>query len=91
MRGKFLECSIQPDGGGLQGNGIGAQCRVLFVYLLIEETDGTLSCEQTASARSRSLISQANMVGFSLLYFAMASTTTGVATFGFDPPITPAL
>ena len=59
--------------------------------LLIELTLGTLSCEQTPSARSRSLISQANMVGLSFLYLEMVSTTWGVATLGLDPPITPAL
>ena len=59
--------------------------------LLIELTLGTLSWLQMASARSRSLISQANMVGLSFLYLEMASTTCGVATFGLLPPITPAL
>ena len=33
-------------------------------YLLMEETLGTVSLSQTPSARSRSRISQANMVGF---------------------------
>lgn len=37
---------------------------------------------------SRSLISQAKMVGFSRLYCSILLTTTGVATLGFDPPIT---
>ena len=37
---------------------------------------------------SRSRISQANMVGFSLLYCSILLTTTGVATFGFEPPMT---
>ena len=57
----------------------------------MELTLGTLSCEQTPSERSLSRISQANMVGLSFLYREMASTTHGVATFGFEPPITPAL
>jgi len=57
--------------------------------LLMELTLGTFSEEQTCSARSRSRISQANIVGFSCLYLVMASTTLGVATFGFEPPITP--
>ena len=61
------------------------------LYLFIEDTEGTFSWVQTPSANSRSRISQANIVGFSRLYFAMASTTIGVATLGFDPPITPAL
>ena len=29
------------------------------------------------------------MVGFSLLYPSIFPTTSGVATFGFDPPIIP--
>lgn len=36
-------------------------------YLLIDETLGTVSLSQTASANSLSLISHANMVGFCLL------------------------
>ena len=55
------------------------------------ETLGTFSWVQTPSVSSLSRISQANMVGFSFLYLEMVSTTIGVATFGFDPPITPAL
>ena len=61
------------------------------LYLLIEETEGTLSWLHTPSDKSRSLISHANIVGFSRLYFAMALTTNGVATLGLEPPITPAL
>lgn len=38
---------------------------------------------------SRSRISHANMVGFSRLYCSILETTAGVATFGFDPPISP--
>lgn len=60
-------------------------------YLLIELTLGMFSCVQMLSARSRSRISQANMVGFSCLYLTIASTTDGVATLGLDPPITPGL
>lgn len=37
----------------------------------------------------RSLISQANIVGFSRLYCSIFDTTAGVATFGFEPPISP--
>ena len=37
---------------------------------------------------SRSRISHAKMVGFSLLYCSILLTTAGVATFGFEPPIT---
>lgn len=61
------------------------------LYLLMELTLGTVSLSHTRSARSLSLISQANMVGFWRLYSAIFSTTLGVATFGFDPPITPGL
>lgn len=57
----------------------------------MEDTEGTFSWVHTASASSLSRISQANMVGFSRLYLAMASTTTGVATLGLEPPMTPAL
>lgn len=38
---------------------------------------------------SRSLISHAKMVGFSLLYCSILDTTAGVATFGLLPPIKP--
>lgn len=60
-------------------------------HLLMELTLGTVSLSHTRSASSRSLISQANMVGFWRLYSAIFSTTLGVATFGLDPPITPGL
>lgn len=60
-------------------------------HLLMELTLGTVSLSHTRSANSRSLISQANMVGFWRLYSAIFSTTLGVATFGLDPPITPGL
>lgn len=38
---------------------------------------------------SLSLISHANIVGFSRLYCSIFDTTAGVATFGLDPPINP--
>lgn len=38
---------------------------------------------------SRSRISHANIVGFSLLYCSIFDTTAGVATFGLEPPIKP--
>lgn len=38
---------------------------------------------------SLSLISHANIVGFSRLYCSIFDTTAGVATLGFDPPINP--
>ena len=59
--------------------------------LFIELTLGTFSEEHTFSANNLSRISQANIVGFSTLYLVMASTTLGVATLGFEPPITPGL
>lgn len=40
------------------------------------------------SLMSLSRISQANIVGFSLLYVSILLTTNGVATFGLDPPMT---
>lgn len=57
----------------------------------MELTLGTVSLSHTPSASSRSLISQANMVGFCLLYSAILSTTFGVATLGLEPPMTPGL
>ena len=36
-----------------------------------------------------SRISQAKIVGLSLLYDSIFATTSGVATLGFDPPIIP--
>ena len=59
--------------------------------LLMELTLGTLSGQQTFSLRSRSRISQANMVGLARLYSAILLTTGPVATFGLLPPITPGL
>lgn len=41
------------------------------------------------SEMSRSLISHAKIVGFSLLYCSIFDTTAGVATFGLLPPIRP--
>ena len=57
--------------------------------LFIEDTEGAVEELHTCSPISFSLISQANMVGFSLLYCSILATTWGVATFGFDPPIIP--
>ena len=59
--------------------------------LLMELTLGTLSVVHTPSLKSRSRISQANMVGFARLYSAILLTTGPVATFGLLPPITPGL
>lgn len=60
-------------------------------HLLMELTLGTMSLSHTPSASSLSLISQANIVGFCLLYSAILSTTFGVATLGLEPPMTPGL
>lgn len=60
-------------------------------YLFMEETLGTVSLSQMPSANNLSRISQANIVGFCLLYSAILSTTLGVATLGLEPPITPGL
>ncbi len=46
-----------------------------------------LSCVQTLSVTSLSLISQANIEGHSCLYSATFSTTLPVATRGLLPPI----
>ena len=57
----------------------------------MEETEGAVPSVQTRSSMSRCLISQAKMVGFSRLYCSILFTTTGVATLGFEPPITEAV
>lgn len=46
-------------------------------------------CICLPSDMSRSRISHANIVGFSLLYCSILDTTAGVATFGLLPPIRP--
>ena len=53
----------------------------------MEDTLGTFSWSHTPSAKSLSLISQANKVIFSFLYLQIALTTLGVATLGLDPPM----
>ena len=55
----------------------------------MEETLGAVLLVQTPSEMSFSRISQAKMVGLSLLYDSILATTSGVATFGLDPPIIP--
>ncbi len=65
--------------------------KLLEAYRLIELTLGTLSESHMPSFTKRSFISHANIVGFWCLYSAMACMTVGVATFGFDPPMTPGL
>ena len=44
-------------------------------------------CSHLPSDRSRSRISQANMVGLSLLSSSILATTPGVATLGLLPPM----
>jgi len=63
----------------------------ILCHLLMEETEGTLFFDHIPSERSQSLISHANIVGFSRLYFTIASFTGEVVTFGLLPPIAPAL
>ena len=62
-----------------------------MTHRFMEETDGTVSPLQTLSSINFSRISQANIVGFACLYSVIFETTSGVATFGFDPPMTPGL
>jgi hypothetical protein len=59
--------------------------------LLMELTLGILNFVIFLSLRSLSRISHAKMVGLSSLYPIIISTTSGVATFGLDPPVEPAL
>jgi len=77
--------------GRMEPVSLNLKCRERDAHLLIELTLGMFSCVQMLSDNNRSLISQANMVGFSCLYLMIASTTEGVATLGLDPPITPGL
>ena len=64
--------------------------KVIYLNILfIDETDGAVEGVQTFSLISFSLISQAKIVGFSLLYCSILLTTWGVATFGLEPPIIP--
>lgn len=50
------------------------------------KSSGTLDLP---SEMSLSRISQAKIVGFSLLYCSILETTAGVATLGLDPPMRP--
>ena len=52
-------------------------------------TLGALSLSQSPSLTSRSRISQLKMPGLSLLYSSILFSTSGVATRGLLPPITP--
>lgn len=57
----------------------------------MELTLGAVLLVHTPSEMSRSLISHANIVGFSRLYCSIFDTTTGVATLGLLPPMIPGL
>lgn len=57
--------------------------------LEIAETDGAVVRSQKPSLTKRSLISHEKIPGFSFLYSSIRVSTSGVAIFGFDPPITP--
>ena len=56
---------------------------------LIELTLGTLLRSHSPSFSRRSLISQLNIPGLSFLYCSILFSTSGVATRGLDPPMTP--
>lgn len=60
-----------------------------LISLDIELTDGAVFLSQMPSLISLSLISQENIPGLILLSSSMRFSTSGVATLGFDPPITP--
>lgn len=64
---------------------------LLRKILLMELILGTFNFVHLLSLISLSLISHANIVGFSSLYFMIISTTSGIATLGLDPPVDPAL
>lgn len=55
------------------------------------ETLGAELRSHIPSLTSRSLISQLKIDGFSLLYCSILDSTSGVATRGLLPPITPGL
>ena len=57
----------------------------------IEDTEGAVERSHKPSLISRSRISQLKMPGFSRLYSSILFSTSGVATLGFDPPMTPGL
>lgn len=52
---------------------------------------GAVLLSQSPSFTSFSRISQLKMEGFSFLYCSIRCSTSGVATLGFEPPITPGL
>lgn len=55
----------------------------------MELTEGAVFLSQMPSFISLSLISQENIPGFCLFSSSILFSTSGVATLGFDPPITP--
>lgn len=55
----------------------------------IELTDGAVFLSQMPSFINLSLISQENIPGFCLFSSSILFSTSGVATLGFEPPITP--
>lgn len=57
--------------------------------LEIAETDGAEERSQMPSLTRRSRISHENIPGFSRLYSSIRDSTSGVATRGLEPPITP--
>jgi hypothetical protein len=57
----------------------------------IADTLGALLLSQIPSFIKRSLISHENMPGFSRLYSSILASTSGVATRGLLPPMTPGL
>lgn len=57
--------------------------------LEIAETDGAEERSQIPSLTRRSRISHENIPGFSRLYSSMRDSTSGVATRGLEPPMTP--
>lgn len=64
-------------------------CKYSFYKILQNKKKMLRASFDLPSDISRSRISHAKMVGFSRLYCSILETTAGVATFGFDPPISP--
>lgn len=55
----------------------------------IADTLGAVLRSQMPSFTNLSRISQLKIDGFSLLYCSIRPSTSGVATLGFEPPMTP--
>lgn len=60
-----------------------------LISLDMELTEGAVFLSQMPSFISLSLISQENIPGFCLFSSSILFSTSGVATLGFEPPITP--